>query len=100
MGPSNFSRSSIHVWRKNTSMVYSWMEVRAWVTNLFTTTMTTPTAGAASTISCHYYLLPPERMADGFVSHGFEGTCWIEYWQCDELSSFSHSLFLSGGFCY
>lgn len=29
--------------------------------------------------------LPPERMADGFVSHGFIGTCWIEYWQCDEI---------------
>lgn len=81
-------------------MVYSWMEVRAWVTNVFTTTMTTPTAGAASTISCHYYLLPPEIMADGFVSHGFEGTCWIEYWQCDELFSLSQSLFLSGGLCY
>lgn len=49
MGPSNFSRSSIHVWRKNTSMVYSWTGFRVWVKNLFTTTTTiTPTAGAAS----------------------------------------------------
>ncbi len=54
-------------------MVYSWMGVRVWVKDLFTTTTTTvSTAGAASAPAAPVFTTL-ERMADGFVSHGFIG---------------------------
>lgn len=55
--------------------MYSWMGVRVWVKDLFTTaatTTTTSTAGAASAPAATIFTTP-ERMADGFVSHGFVG---------------------------
>lgn len=73
IGPSNLSRSSIHVWRKNTSMVYSWKGVKVYIIAGFTDTNTMHIADAASII---YYLESllfgtPERRTDGYVSNGF-----------------------------
>lgn len=44
-------------------MVYSWMEVRVWVKDLFTTTATTtnPTAGAASALAATISTTPGEN---------------------------------------
>lgn len=61
MGPSNFSRSSIHVCRKNTSMVYSWMGFRVCIKDLFTTTTITPTAGATSAPAATISTTPGEN---------------------------------------
>lgn len=96
MGPSNFSRSSIQVWRKNTSMVYSlkggvvqW-GLRIYLLLLQSLLLLTAASAPAATP------LTLERMTDGRVSHAIIGTCWTEYWQREEPYQF---IMHSGVFC-